>query len=103
MKEIREKMKIKRAHHPGLTTVHVAAGLLRAQVIKTKLENAGIPVLLDYESLGPVIGLTVDGLGEVRVLTPDENADEARALIKEKPKEEQEQWEREWEWEKEEG
>lgn len=85
MKEVREEMKVKRSHHPGLTTVHVTAGLLRAQVIKTKLEDAGIPVLLDYESLGPIIGLTVDGLGEVRVLVPDENADEARTLIEERP------------------
>jgi hypothetical protein len=61
--------------------VHVAQGLLKAQVIKTKLEDASIPVLLDYESVGPVIGLTVDGLGEVRVLVPNSYADEARALI----------------------
>jgi hypothetical protein len=59
----------------------VAQGLLNAQVIKAKLEEAGIPVLLDYESVGPIIGITVDGLGEVRVLVPDRCADEARALI----------------------
>jgi hypothetical protein len=59
----------------------VAQGLLNAQVIKAKLEEAGIPVLLDYESVGPIIGITVDGLGEVRVLVPDKCADEARALI----------------------
>jgi hypothetical protein len=72
-----------RSRHPGLTTVHVAQGLLRAQVIKAKLEDAGIPVLLDYESIGPVIGITVDGLGEVHVLVPTRYADEAQALIEE--------------------
>jgi hypothetical protein len=61
----------------------VAQGLLNAQVIKAKLEEAGIPVLLDYESVGPIIGVTVDGLGEVRVLVPDRCADEARTLIEE--------------------
>jgi len=74
-------MQDKRSHHPGLTTVHVTQGLLRAQVIKTKLEGADIPVLLDYESAGPVIGITVDGLGEVHILVPVRYADEARALI----------------------
>ena len=67
--------------HPGLTVVHVAQGLLRAQVVKAKLEEAGIPVLLDYESAGPAIGIIVDGLGAVRVLVPDGYADQARALI----------------------
>lgn len=70
-----------RSRYPGLTVVHVAQGLLRAQVIKSKLEDAGIPVLLDYESVGRVIGITVDGLGEVRVMVPTEHADEARTLI----------------------
>ena len=67
--------------HPGLTVVHVAQGLLRAQVIRAKLEEAGIPVLLDYESAGPTIGIIIDGLGAVRVLVPDRYADQARALI----------------------
>jgi hypothetical protein len=52
-------------------------------VIKSKLEAAGIPVLLDYESAGPIIGITVDGLGEVRVLVPQDRAQEARDLIRE--------------------
>jgi hypothetical protein len=71
------------SRHPGLTVVHVAQGLLNAQVIKAKLEEAGIPVLLDYESVGPVYGITVDGLGEVRVLVPNRYAGEARMLIEE--------------------
>ena len=72
-----------RSRHPGLISVYVAQGLLKAQVIKAKLETAGIPVLLDYESVGPIIGITVDGLGEVRVLVPARHADEARMLIEE--------------------
>lgn len=68
---------------PELTTVHIVQGLLRAQVIKTKLEHAGIPVLLDYESLGPIMGITVDGVGEVRIQVPTRYADEARVLIEE--------------------
>ena len=70
-------------HLPELTTVYVEQGLLRAQVIKAKLEDAGIPVLLEYESIGPVIGITVDGLGEVRIVVPSQYASLARMLIEE--------------------
>jgi len=73
----------KKVKRPGLTTVRVAQGILQAEVFKSKLESAGIPVLLDYESLGPTLGITVDGLGEVRVMVHDELANEARALLEE--------------------
>lgn len=74
-------MKRKSSRFSNLITIHTAAGLIRAQVIKAKLEAAGIPALLDYESAGPVIGITVDGIGAVRVMVPEKHAEEARALI----------------------
>jgi len=70
-----------------LKTVYTAQGHLVAEVIKGKLESAGIPVLLDYESIGQVYGITVDGLGEVRVRVPEELAEEALELLKELPDE----------------
>ena len=39
---------------PKLVTIHTAMGPLRAEVIRSKLEAAGIPVLLRYESAGLV-------------------------------------------------
>ena len=74
-------MSDRKSRHPGLTVVHVAQGLPLAHVIKAKLESAGIPVLLDYESAAPALGITIDGMGAVRVLVPTERADEAKALI----------------------
>jgi hypothetical protein len=74
-------MKRESSRFPDLTTVCTTAGLLKAQVIKAKLEEVGIPVLLDYESIGPVMGLTVDGLGQVRILVPTVYAEQARELI----------------------
>jgi len=71
----------KKREKPDLVTVHIASGLLSAQVVKTKLESVGIPALLDYESAGVVLGITVDGLGEVRVMVPEDLAQEARALL----------------------
>lgn len=64
-----------------LVTVYTAQGMLTAEVIKGKLESAGIPALLAYESVGPIYGLTVDGLGQVRVRVPADYADDARALL----------------------
>ncbi len=58
------------------------AGQMPAQVLKSKLEAAGIPVLLEYESAGLVLGLTVDGLGEVRVMVPREFEQDALLLIR---------------------
>jgi hypothetical protein len=61
--------------------VCVTYGLLRAYVLKGRLELAGIPVLLEYESAGPAIGVTVDGLGEVHILVPANRFEEASALL----------------------
>lgn len=66
---------------PGMTLIHRATGLLQAEVIKAQLEDAGIPVLLDYESAGRVYGITIDGLGEVRIFVPNEHAQDARRLL----------------------
>jgi len=56
-------------------------GELAANVLKSHLESEGIPVLLKWESAGRVYGLTVDGLGQVSILVPQELADEAKLII----------------------
>jgi hypothetical protein len=63
--------------------VYKANGMMTAQIIKGKLESNGIPVLLKYESVGQTFGLTVDGLGEVKVMVAREQEQEARALLNE--------------------
>jgi len=70
----------------GLVTVYVAQGILRAMVVRGALETAGIPVLLTYESVGPVIGITVDGIGRVEVRVPLEWEAEARDLLDAQPR-----------------
>ena len=54
---------------------------MEAQIIKGRLESEGIPVLLNYESAGLVYGITVDGLGEVKVMVPKRLAEEAREIL----------------------
>ena len=57
------------------------AKYMEAQVIKGRLESEGIPVLLSYESAGLVYGITVDGLGEVKVMVPKRLAEEAKGIL----------------------
>jgi len=64
-----------------LVRVWTCQGWDLAQIYKSKLEAADIPVLLKYESAGLVFGLTVDGLGQVDVLVPAEYAADAKALL----------------------
>jgi hypothetical protein len=66
-----------------LVPVYRSHGMLSAEVVKGKLESAGIPVLLKYEAVGQIFGLTVDGLGQVEVQVPEEWAEDALALIEE--------------------
>ena len=54
---------------------------MEAQIIKGRLESEGIPVFLSYESLGLVYGLTVNGLGEVRIMVPKHLAEEAKEIL----------------------
>ena len=54
---------------------------MEAQVIKGRLESEGIPVLLSYESAGLIYGLTVDGLGEVKIMVPKALAKEAKGIV----------------------
>jgi len=63
-----------------LVTVRTA-NYMEAQIIKGRLESEGIPVLLSYESAGLVYGLTVDGLGEVKIMVPQRLAQEAKEIL----------------------
>lgn len=65
----------------GLEVVYRAQGMLEAEAVKGRLETSGIPAAFDYESIGRTFGLTIDGLGEVRILVPIDRAAEARELL----------------------
>jgi hypothetical protein len=66
----------------GLEIVYRAQGMLEAEAVKGRLETSGIPAAFDYESVGRAYGITIDGLGEVRILVPIERAAEARELLR---------------------
>lgn len=54
---------------------------MEAQIIKGRLESEGIPTLLSYESASLVYGLTIDGLGEVKIMVPAHLAKEAKEIL----------------------
>ena len=64
-----------------LICVHSCQGWDLAQIFRSKLEAAGIPVLLKYDSASLVFGITVDSLGKVRIMVPQAYASEAGALL----------------------
>ena len=59
-----------------------AMGLLSAEAIRGRLETAGIPVTLDYDSTSTLLGIPAfGGTGEVRILVPNDRIAEARELL----------------------
>jgi hypothetical protein len=61
--------------------VKIVQGEPQANILKAHLESEGIPVFLKYESAGIIYGITVDGIGEVRIMVPAACAEEARKII----------------------
>jgi hypothetical protein len=70
-------------HETEYEVVYRAAGELEAHVVKGRLESEGLPVLLRYESVGPVFGLSVGGLGQVEILVPAPLGERAREILAE--------------------
>ena len=58
-------------------------GSMEAEIIKSKLESYDIPVLLQYEAAGRIFGITMNGLGKVKILVPEDLLEEARSLLNE--------------------
>ena len=54
---------------------------MEAQIIKGRLESEGIPTILSYESASLVYGLTIDGLGEIKIMVPAHLAKEAKEIL----------------------
>ncbi|HPC03538.1 MAG TPA: DUF2007 domain-containing protein [Syntrophales bacterium] len=72
--------------------VHFAQGMVKARIVSGRLESEGIPVKLRYEAVGTIYGLTLDGLGEVKVLVPAEEASRARDVLSRSYDEEELEW-----------
>jgi hypothetical protein len=56
-------------------------GGINAESIIAALRGRGIPVRSQGEIVGAIMGLTLDGLGEVSLFVPEEYLEEARAIL----------------------
>jgi len=66
-----------------LKELMVVEGSIEAEIIKSKLESFHIPVLLKFESAGHIFGITMDGLGKVKIMVPKSFFQEARNILAE--------------------
>lgn len=69
-------------HEPAIW-VKVADNLQPAEavIIKGRLESMKIPAVVQQESIGSVMGLTVGPLGSARLLVPEPLAEQARTIL----------------------
>jgi hypothetical protein len=65
----------------GLKELMAVEGSLEAEIIKSKLESFRIPVLLKFESAGHIFGITMNGLGKVSIMVPEDVLAEAKRIV----------------------
>ena len=61
--------------------VATASGMTQANIITGRLESEGIATRLRYEAAGSIYAITIDGLGEVRILVPAADRERAREVL----------------------
>jgi len=61
--------------------VSITSGVIKARILEGRLEAEGIPVRLQYEPIGGIYAITVDGLGEVQILVPEQWVEHARRVL----------------------
>lgn len=67
----------------GPVCIGVVEGQLRAEMVRSYLEDAGFTVYLQGESVAGIYGLVGGMLSQVRVFVPATQADEARPVFEE--------------------
>lgn len=61
--------------------IATAAGMTQANIILGRLKSEGVPTKLHYEAAGTIYAITVDGLGEVKILVPVPDWERAKELL----------------------
>jgi hypothetical protein len=57
--------------------------IVEAQLLKGRLEAAGINVLMKGESIGGAYPITTDGWGKIRIYVMEEDFEKAKELLEE--------------------
>ncbi|HOK05565.1 MAG TPA: DUF2007 domain-containing protein [Syntrophales bacterium] len=61
--------------------VYSASGMVEARIVAGRLETDGIETVLKYDAAGPIYGITVDGLGEVKIMVRRRDLSRALAVL----------------------
>jgi hypothetical protein len=79
----------------GWIQISAVSGMATAKIITGRLEAEDIPTRLSYEAAGAIYAITVDGLGEVRILVPAPEEERARAILSQTYEDGELAWEKE--------
>ena len=66
-----------------LVEIREVEGFLEGEILKSKLESFGIPCMLKSETARRLFGLTLNGLGKVKLLVPSKFKDKAEEILNE--------------------
>ena len=61
--------------------VTTVSGSLQADILRTLLESRDIEVFLNQEGVGRVYGINVGPLGEVQIMVPESQSQEAKQIL----------------------
>ena len=61
--------------------IATASGMTQANLIVGRLESENIRTQRRYEAAGTIYAITIDGLGEVRILVPVADGERAREIL----------------------
>jgi hypothetical protein len=59
----------------------VIEGMVEAEVIKSKLASFDIPCLLQFETAGRLFGITMNGLGKIKIMVNPADYERAKEII----------------------
>lgn len=62
-------------------TVMEVEGAAEGEIIKSRLNSFGIPCLLKFESAGRLFGITMDGLGKIKIMVNPQDYDRALEVL----------------------
>ncbi len=65
----------------NLKELIVIEGMVEAEIIKSKLDAFGIRSVLKFEAVGRLLGISMDGLGKVKILVRDSDLKRALEII----------------------
>ncbi len=78
----------------GWVVVHKSSGMTHANIVVGKLKSEGIPAQLKYDVAASLYAITIDGIGEIKILVPSHLLEKAKEILGQRYEESDMDWER---------